>query len=531
MAAMLDQLRRLGRQPLHPFLAATYPVVLLWAQNLRELIPPTDVAGPLALALAGAAVAFVAWWAILRDTQRAALLTTFVVALFFGYGQVWEAFGRQEVGHAPLLAGWAVLGFGGIVLLILFGARIAAVTPLLNLVLAGLVAVNVMSIAAFGIQVRAAQAPSQAETPVSPRPGTPTATPDIYWIILDRYGSADVLETYYDHDLTPFIQALEDRGLYVAEHATANYLKTAPSLVSARDMDYLDGDGLRARAVADDDWGPLYSDLADRFALLDLLEPYGYRFVHLGTWWGPTQTHPEAEFNFAYDGHTSEFAHALERSTLLRGLEVSGESVVDPRRPFYDRNRWQWERINEAIAIGGPKFVHAHFSLPHEPFVFDVDGSYVTLDRERSRGRVESYARQVEYANTEVLRFIDRALDTDPEQRPILVIQSEEGPRPARYAANETDFDWTDATDEELHEKFGILSAYYLPGYPGAEAVAVGLYPSITLVNQFRVIANAYLGTDFEILPDRNFIWPDDQNMYELIDVTDRVQRMVGGGD
>ncbi|CAN5159240.1 hypothetical protein BH23CHL9_BH23CHL9_08190 [soil metagenome] len=41
------------------------------------------------------------------------------------------------------------------------------------------------------------------------------------------------------------------------------------------------------------------------------------------------------------------------------------------------------------------------------------------------------------------------------------------------------------------------------------------------------MILNRYLGTEFELLPDRNIIWPQQSDLYEFIDVTDRVRRMV----
>jgi len=73
----------------------------------------------------------------------------------------------------------------------------------------------------------------------------------------------------------------------------------------------------------------------------------------------------------------------------------------------------------------------------------------------------------------------------------------------------------------ELQEKFGILSAYYLPGVDPEEA---GLYPSITPVNQFRVLFNEYFGLDLPIVPDRNYIFPNQGNLYDFIDVTDRLR-------
>ena len=55
------------------------------------------------------------------------------------------------------------------------------------------------------------------------------------------------------------------------------------------------------------------------------------------------------------------------------------------------------------------------------------------------------------------------------------------------------------ATTDELEEKFGILSAYHLPG---VDPEAAGLYPSITPVNSFRVVFNTYFDAGLPLLPD-----------------------------
>jgi hypothetical protein len=83
-------------------------------------------------------------------------------------------------------------------------------------------------------------------------------------------------------------------------------------------------------------------------------------------------------------------------------------------------------------------------------------------------------------------------------------------------------FDWTNAPPDELERKFGILSAFYLPGKTPEQA---GLYDSITPVNQWRAIFHAYFGLDLPLLPDRNWIFTNALHIYDQIDVTDKVRR------
>ena len=49
----------------------------------------------------------------------------------------------------------------------------------------------------------------------------------------------------------------------------------------------------------------------------------------------------------------------------------------------------------------------------------------------------------------------------------------------------------------DTEARMAILNAYYLPG-DGAKM----LYPTITPVNSFRVVFNAYFGQEYPILPD-----------------------------
>jgi hypothetical protein len=66
------------------------------------------------------------------------------------------------------------------------------------------------------------------------------ATPDIYYIILDGYGRADMLQALYGFDNSMFVNALEQRGFVVASESQSNYHRTLLSLSSSLNMQYLD---------------------------------------------------------------------------------------------------------------------------------------------------------------------------------------------------------------------------------------------------------------------------------------------------
>ena len=45
-----------------------------------------------------------------------------------------------------------------------------------------------------------------------------------------------------------------------------------------------------------------------------------------------------------------------------------------------------------------------------------------------------------------------------------------------------------------------------------------------TPVNTFRKLFNWYFGYDFQMLPDRAYVYADGNNIYDLIEVTDMVR-------
>lgn len=509
--------------PLHPFLAGAFPVVYLYAQNVHEAIAPYEVLLPLGLSTGFTLIALLVLRVVTRSWASAGLVSTLLVVLFFTYGLAWQGIGSMLHGQWALVSGWALLAVVGVWLIWHFAELARRLTAPLNVIGTALLGVNFVIIGAFFLNVRPIVAVRGPGMTMNPLPATDTRLPDIYWVILDRYGSANVIDKYFDYDNEPFLDELRSRGFFIAEHATANYLKTALSMTSSRSMKYLDFTDLRAQATADNDWGPLYRGLGAPFNVEHYLGSAGYRFIYLGTYWGPTARNSGAEINYVYGGLASEFLDVLEGSTMLRALEVLGSAApFDWRRNRWNQTRYEWASLNRASSLAGPKFIHAHFALPHDPYVFHADGSFVTGDEEKGRPRIVNYVDQTQFANAQVLSWLDSLLDVPADRQPIVIIQSDEGPFPPRYAANEIGFDWTTATPEELEHKFGILSAFYTPGKTPAQA---GLYDSITPVNQFRAIFHAYFGLDLPLLPDRNWIFTNQAHIYTELDVTDRVQR------
>jgi len=287
-------------------------------------------------------------------------------------------------------------------------------------------------------------------------------------------------------------------------------------------MEMLDSDALKAEATDGTDRKPIHRVLRDHLAVPSALKEIGYQFLQVANWWAPTSTYADTDRIFRYAGQ-DEFSTVLEQTTLLRAFN---EPETASREPFdikviYENVRFTLDTLDEIPGIPGPKFVFAHLLIPHDPYVFDTDGSFMDARQVAGQGIVDSYRRQLQYANARMLHLVDRINATAGEDA-VIMLQADEGPFPARYQADAWRFDWRDATDEELEEKFGILFAMRVPG---ADLGAEGFHDAITPVNAFRIIFNARFGTDLPLLPDRIWAHEDLYHFYDFFEITDRLHR------
>jgi len=506
--------------PLHPFLAAAYPVVFLFAANAADQVTLDPLWPPVLQAIGAATVLFAVAFLVLRDPWRAGLLTTLLVTLFYWYGHVWNVTGGWFGSQLPFAVLWGIIGLAGAVAILRAGAWKRGASAFLNLVAVLLVTVNAADIAAYTLGTEPSDA---APTGTSTGAEGGGREPDIYYLIFDRYGSGEVLREYYGYDNSPFLDALRERGFYVADGAHANYIKTPLSLVSSLTMEYLDSEELSAEAASGKDSGVIHRRLRGPLTVPSELKELGYRHVHVANWWEPSATNETADTVLRFEA-SSEFSSAVLRMTALGAFGAGAQLEPYDRAVLRQHTLFEFGVLEGLADDPGPKFVFAHFLVPHPPYVFRSDGSFVPNEPIDVDDEREGYLRQMEYTNQRILGLVDRLLARPADERPVIILQADEGPFPIRYDANEWQFDWHGATTEELAEKFGILNAYHLPGVDPEEA---GLYPSITPVNSFRVVLNAYFGTDLPLLPDRIFAHRSQQRFYDFFEVTDELS---GGG-
>lgn len=514
----------LNRLVLHPFLLAAFPILFLFAQNRQEGIVLRDVWVPLGLALGGAAVVFLAGWLIFRNARAVALVVSAWALLFFSYGRVAEGLKRAEVAGIDvgrdsfLLPAWSFLAVAAIGLAFLVRRRLGGVTTGLNVIGAVLVAMNVFSIAVSSpAEIQAEGTGRQSRDRPSPEAPARRRLPDIYYIIPDRYGHPFVHREWFGIDTTWFQRYLKRKGFYVAHRTMGNYPSTHTSLATSLNMQHLDQlfrkEPLRLHGV--------YRKLRN-FQAARYLKSLGYRYVHIGSWYEPTSVDPAADIELNYK-RFSEFSSTLYQTTVMppiaRTFNVA-EEQLDPRRAKWKRVLTEFELVERARHIAGPKFVFAHVLFPHyqgpHPPAYTVDrnGNFLTAEQEARRSYRRLYGDQITYATKRLRQLIDSLL-SDPDYRPVIVLQTDEGLyRSEELDEEPRDFSWRTADRSELRNRYLIFNSYFLPGVSHAK-----LYPSITPVNSFRMIFNLYFRAGFRMLPDAQFAL-ESRTPYRFVNIT-----------
>jgi hypothetical protein len=241
------------------------------------------------------------------------------------------------------------------------------------------------------------------------------------------------------------------------------------------------------------------------FLVARLLKLMGYRYDHIGSWWRPTSEDPFADNQYRFESLT-EFATTLYKTTVIAPIaeRLGVLDHWDQRRTEWARRQWQFDTLTKIGDKSGPKFVFGHLLTPHPPYVTDREGDFVTREQEARWSFERRYVEQVIYTNEEIKNLVDQLLAVPRAERPIIVLQADEGPTPTRIETNKV-FEWTTASLDELEMKFKLFTALYLPGLPESE-VRRRIYQTFTPVNTFRLIFNLYLGGHFRLLPDRNYI-------------------------
>ena len=464
---------------IHPFLFAIFPVLFLFAYNIDE-VPATEIFLPILVVIIGTLILLLVLRLVTNNRDRIAIVTSFLLVMFFSYGHVLRLFPLKTqtwiyIINISLTLLWVVLSAIGSFFIIKSRKDFSVFTRFLNIVAITLVVISIINIGTHEIERINLQYSETTEERSDPGLNKGDDSPDIYYIILDGYSRADVLQEDFNYNNSEFIRYLTDKGFYVAPRSCANYGSTYVCMPSYLNMDYLSTKELESEAVR--------LQMMRDSKVSRLLKSIGYRYIFVGGNFGIEGIGEYADsylYNEAFGIQVNKFMYNLCDTTLLapfsRFFGSHGANSI----------LFAFDVLADVPHIEEPTFVYAHMMCPHPPWIFDSNGpkrfNIFELESESPEACRDGYLGNLAFINKKVEALLDEIL-LESDISPIIILQGDHG------------IICTETGDGRYVRE--ILNAYYLP-----EKDNQLLYETISPVNSFRVVFNLYFDTDYELLED-----------------------------
>jgi hypothetical protein len=438
---------------------------------------------------------------ILKDIQKAGLVTSIVEVLLFSYGHIYNLvkpltiLGRPIGRHRYLLPILLLVTALLIWRVIKSSSDKGSLSLLINVVTVVLFAFQLIQISFFEIKLYRNQRQTVELTEQTQGMVFEGEKRDIYILLLDAYRRSDWLLESTEYDNSDFLQNLEELGFVIAPCSRSNYSYTLLSMTSELNMAYLD-------TLFDPISDIETSNLIKHSEVRHIVEDLGYKTIFFQNYY-PRVDIDDGDYYikpkdvFTYDPFKVLFMQTTILTIPFDLLEQqAAETSWSPEHADLNRQAMLVQSIFEFLQMphgyDAPVFVYAHILSPHSPRVFNADGS---INYEWEQSGNDSFFNTYQYLDNETIKTIEAILaNSDPE--PIIILQSDHGDGDGSYR-NLT------------------LNAFYLPD--GGDEM---IYPTITPVNFFRIIFNTYFDMDFDLLEDKSY-YSEELNRYNLEEVQD----------
>ena len=488
---------KIQAEPFHVILFAFLPALILVTNNVSE-VDLKSTYRLLGLSLAVGILIFAILFLGVKSRSRAAIIVSFLVIVFCSYGNVYNALRDGFPQYLNLirhryLYPIVIVATGAVVYLLIKkipAKNLAGINSALNLIGLVMVVYNIAMITSFQVQQATkynALSSSQSSNNQKNKP-----LPDIYFIVLDSYARADVLKSYFKFDNSPFIKELNDLGFYVPECSQSNYNFTIASVSTTLNMDYLDKFNLPIPANTHNTIS--YINHYQNSIVKQRLQAAGYKIISSESEY-PWLEWKDADvyFNLPSQNGVAENLQPFEllflQSTGLRFFIDNNPQadIISNKEVKYRIGSYQLTQLKTiSQKVSSPKFLFIDLEVTHPPFVFNADGSLNTetgfSDNIKDTNYPQfqaDYVNSIKFINGQMLEIVKTIL-ANSKVPPIIFIQGDHGFRAPEY---------TNMNFEAFH-------------VPGGEKY---LYPTISPVNNFRLVENVVFDNPLPMLPDLHY--------------------------
>ena len=489
----------------HPFLFSIIPPLFVLANNLDD----TNFREIWFILLIIVAISSSSWFVcriILKSTIKSALIISLALVIFFSYGHyynlVYEQIEKTELGHHRyLLIPFITAFIIGTIYFVKTQRKLDNANMFANVMSLVIVVMIFINIGTYELQHRG----SFIENNDNIKLIKPENSPDVYYIILDKYAGANTLTKIFNYDNHEFLNFLRERGFQIVEEGYSNYPNTRTSLASTLNMEYLHN-LIAVPSNSTNKWPLNY--LVTNNVVMKNFKSIGYEIITFDSGVTLTNSFTFTDKNLCGKEFLNyDVINQLFETTMLEPFSVAltYEQVRENRLCVFS----EFPKIG--AKTDKPVFVFAHMLMPHAPYLFGENGELINPDSLVAKlGSNEidiAYLNQLKFTNKKMQDVVDEILKSS-EGNSIIVIQGDHG-------YNDS-IDWEFAYDnldpKMIKQSMNIFNAYYLPQH-GRDA----FYDEITPVNTFRLVFNEYFNGTYTPLDDKiyfntvelQFSWKD----------------------
>ena len=454
-----------------PFLLAFFPSWILILKNYDELIFQDIL-----ISLAIIAVSVIVWIVItkiIKNGNKAALITGVGVGFFFYFGYVQDALDGIMIFNIPINK-TSVLVIVSIIIFVLSTTYFVKSRKNFEsaIKIANVITITLVLVVAIQFVI----------------PDAYAEKPNVYHIILDEYTDNEILLKKFNYDNKKFLEFLNKNGFYIPNKSFSTFGSTPGELELILNMDYP-----REIGWVSDSYQALNNN-----KVMSVFSDQNYSIIETNSMmrW---KNFSDVDTKLCYDTNfiNSEFLDQVLRKSIIRYFLEQHHN--DTRR---DTVRCTFNELSEiASQSSGPKYIFSHIYVPHPPFLFGPNGENVIPDHREISGlqsweNPQGYINQLIYATNQVSIVVKNIVKNDPTA--VIILQGDTGTL--------TGTDTFMTTMKDVYQAHSILYAVRIPDVNNLEYMVP--------VNTYRIIFNNYFNMDYEYLEQhiytrQNDVWVD----------------------
>lgn len=422
------------------------------------------------------------FYIFLRNSVKAALMASFVMAFFLFFGQIHDPLRK----HAIFLHRYSILLplFLVLTALLTFWLRKNPPFVRLGLFLTALFGLYLLVDGVVLITTLLRKEPSgiTASSLVLPtRTGCDTCSrPDIYLLLFDEYSGSQTLRDVYHFDNSSLDDFLIAEGFHIQRKSKSNYFFTPFSMASMLNLSYLKGIP-RPEALQPDDYTNIFEPLKKN-EVVNFLIQNGYDIVNNSPFDMPE--HPSFLDQPFIATRTRLITYYTLSDYLVRDLGYHLSTLM-----HVDMSDQANEKALRLTMDAGsnhrehPLFVYMHVLMPHWPYFYDSALHRRSPEEIAAPPAVKDYLGYLPYTNSRIKELI-MAIKKNSGGQAVILFMSDHGMRPSEK-------------ETRIANYFRNQNAVFFP-----DRDYTAFYDSISNVNQFRVVFNKLFRLNLPLLKD-----------------------------